>query len=479
MDVQSSILTTLLNSNSDTIPLGGILSTVFSNPQLWGLLIGMVLLIGCSAFFSMSETAFSSSSSVKIRIAVEDRKRGAKKALLLTEKFDRTLTTLLVGNNLVNTALSTIAVVFFGLLITFDGAPIEVISTLVITVVLLIFGEIIPKMIGKRNPEAVALRVAPIVYVLSLILYPVVLFFVGLQKFFAKNKEDEVIDETELEVIIDKMEEDGSIEDDEATIIRNVFDLNDRSVEDIMVPRIKMEALDYASTLEEVKTFMLDNAYSRIPVYKKDRDHIVGILYERDFFPALVKNPKMSWKRLIRPVKFVAASMKVDSLINELQSSKTHIAIVSGEWGDVLGLVTMEDALEELVGEIYDEHDIPGDNDIRFEEQEDGSYIVDAEIFVEDLFERLNLGDIPEDVPSKISGWLFAKCESLPVEGFEIKYFARYTMQNEETGEYDDYNKLLTISICEVENRAITAAKVVVCDVSDEEIDEMEKLNEE
>ena len=439
----------------------------------------MLVLIVLSAFFSMSETAFSSCSQVKIRVAVEDRKRGAKKALQLTERFDKTLTTLLIGNNLVNVALSTIAVTFFTQLAV-SAAWVELISTVVVTVTLLIFGEIVPKMVAKLNPEGVALKVAIVVYVLSFVFYPFVIMFVGLQKLISRNKDDKkAIDEDELGVLLDTMEEEGAIENDEVNMIRNVFDLNDRTVEDIMIPRIKMEALDYSSTLDEVKTFMLDNAYSRIPVYKKDKDHVVGILYERDFFPALVKNSKMSWKRLIRPVKFVSSAMKVDALIKELQISKTHLAIVSGEYGDVLGLVTMEDALEELVGEIYDEHDVPGDNDLRFEEQEDGSYIIDAEIYVEDLFERLHLGDVPQDVPSKVSGWLFAKSESLPTVGFSIQYLAMYTMLNEETEEYTDYAKMLTISIYEVEDRRIHLAKIELRDATEEEINQHQQNEEE
>ena len=335
-------------------------------------------------------------------------------------------------------------------------------------------------MVAKLNPEGVALKVAIVVYVLSFVFYPFVIMFVGLQKLISRNKDDKkAIDEDELGVLLDTMEEEGAIENDEVNMIRNVFDLNDRTVEDIMIPRIKMEALDYSSTLDEVKTFMLDNAYSRIPVYKKDKDHVVGILYERDFFPALVKNSKMSWKRLIRPVKFVSSAMKVDALIKELQISKTHLAIVSGEYGDVLGLVTMEDALEELVGEIYDEHDVPGDNDLRFEEQEDGSYIIDAEIYVEDLFERLHLGDVPQDVPSKVSGWLFAKSESLPTVGFSIQYLAMYTMLNEETEEYTDYAKMLTISIYEVEDRRIHLAKIELRDATEEEINQHQQNEEE
>lgn len=402
---------------------------------------------------------------------IEERKRGAKKALELTTKYDKTLITLLIGNNIVNVLLSTIAVYFF-IKLAVDQDYVSLVSTAVVTITLLIFGEIVPKVIAKEYPEVISCAVSWPIYIIMLILTPFVYFFMGIQKVFTRKKnDDQAMDEDELNVLINQMEDEGSIEHDEASTIRNVFDLNDRKAEDIMVPRIQMEAIDYNSTLETVKTFMLDNAYSRIPVYKKDKDHIVGILYERDFFPALVKNPKMSWRRIIRPVKFVSGEMKVDALIDELRASKTHIAIVSGEYGDVLGLVTMEDCLEEIVGEIYDEHDNPADSELRFDETEDGGYIVDADMFVEDLFEKLNIGDCPDDIPSKISGWLFAKCESLPEVGFSMNYTAIYTQLNSETEEYVDYAKYLTISIFEVENRRITLAKVELRDATEEEIE--------
>lgn len=441
----------------------------------------MVVCIFLSAFFSMAETAFSSANVVKLKSMVEDRKSGSKKALELAENFEKTVTTLLIGNNIVNTALSTVAVGFFIKLVIF-GDYVSLASTLIITLILLIFGEILPKTIAKNNPEAIACRVSYIVYALQIIFYPFVMVFRGLQRLVSKKgSEDDkkTFGEEEFNILIDEMEESGAIEDDEANFIKNVLDLKDRSVADIMVPRIDMVALDYSLALDDVKQFLMDSNYSRIPVYKNDRDHIVGILYVRDFFPALVRNPRMSWKKLIRPVKFVSSQMKADDLIVELQKSKTMIAIVSGEYGDVMGLVTMEDALEELVGEIYDEHDVAGEDDILFEQAEDGSYLIDADMYVDDLFERLNIGDVPEDVPSKLSGWLFAKCESIPEVGFSMTYIACYTMQNEETDGYEDYAKALEISIAEVDGRRIHRVKVVVRDATEEEIDEHQRKDEE
>ena len=459
------------------------LSEVSSNGFSFDTLVFIIMLICIflSAFFSMSETAFSSANVVKLKSLVEDRKSGAKKALQMAEDFDKTVTTLLIGNNIVNTALSTVAVGFF-IKLGIAEQWVNLISTLVITIILLIFGEILPKTIAKNNPEAVAVKVAYIIYTLQLIFYPFVMCFRGLQKLVTKKGSDDekkTFDEEEFNILINEMEESGTIEDDEASIIKNVLDLKERSVSDLMVPRIDMIAINYNSTLDEVKQFLMEVNYSRIPVYKTDKDHIIGILYVRDFFPALVKNPRLSWKKLIRPVRFVSSQMKVDDLIMDLQKSKTMIAIVSGEYGDVQGLVTMEDALEELVGEIYDEHDIAGEDDILFTEVEENTYLVDADMYVDDLFERLHIGDVPEDVPSKLSGWLFAKCESIPEVGFTMTYIACYTMTSDETDDYEDYAKALDISIAEVDGRRIQRIKVSVRDATEEEIEQYQKEDDE
>lgn len=429
----------------------------------------------------MSETAFSSANVVKLKSLVEDRKSGAKKALQMAEDFDKTVTTLLIGNNIVNTALSTVAVGFF-IKLGIAEDWVNLISTLIITVVLLIFGEILPKTIAKNNPESIAVKVAYIIYVLQILFFPFVMCFRGLQRLVSKKgleDDKKTFDEEEFNILINEMEESGTIEDDEASIIKNVLDLKERCVSDLMVPRIDMVALDYNSSLDEVKQFLMEVNYSRIPVFKTDKDHIVGILYVRDFFPALVKNSKLSWKKLIRPVKFVSSQMKADDLIVELQKSKTMIAIVSGEYGDVAGLVTMEDALEELVGEIYDEHDVAGEDDILFTETAENTYLVDADMYVDDFFERLHIGDVPEDVPSKLSGWLFAKCESIPEVGFSMTYIACYTMASEETEEYEDYAKALDISIAEVDGRRIQRIQVIVRDATLEEIEQYQKEDDE
>ena len=448
----------------------GALSVAPLDSKFFIVLVAMLLLVLLSAFFSMSETAFSSVSDVKLRVAIEERKSGAKKALQLYDSFDKTLITLLIGNNLANVALSTLAVGWFTYLILNENL-LSLLSTIIVTVVLLIFGEIVPKMVAKRNPENIAIKVSWVIYIISIILYPFVLFFIGIQHILSKkDKEDESMHEEELEVAIDQMEDTGAIEHDEADLMRKTLDLNDRSVKDIMTPRVKMEAIDTKSTLDEVKDFMMDNAYSRIPVYKDDKDHIIGILYVRDFFPAYIKNQKLNWKRLIRPVKFVAATMKVDALIQELQESKNHLAVVIGEYGEVIGLVTLEDAMEELFGEIYDEHDILGENDLKFEKLEDGSYLIDADMFVDEAFEKLEIGGLPDDIPTKLSGWLFEKCEDLPEVGFSFDYLAQYTMENQDSGDYKDYAKVINFAVAEVKDRRISMVKVTLRDATEEDI---------
>lgn len=253
----------------------------------------------------MTETVFASVSEAKIKNYVEERKTGAKKALFCVEHFDRTLTTLLVGNNIVNTALSTFALTFFmGFIRT---GNLELISTAIITIVLLIFGEITPKTIGKKYNDKLVLFLAPIIYVISYILLPISIIFMGIQKIFTgKKNNDSQVNESELETILDTMVEDGEIEDDEHEYIKNVFDLNDRTVEEIMVPRVDMVAIEDTTSIDEVKNIFIREQYSRIPVYHEDKDHIIGIIYERDFFEAMAKNIELkNVKQLMRNVLFV------------------------------------------------------------------------------------------------------------------------------------------------------------------------------
>ena len=425
----------------------------------------------------MTETVFASVSEAKIKNYVEERKTGAKKALFCVEHFDRTLTTLLVGNNIVNTALSTFALTFFmGFIRT---GNLELISTAIITIVLLIFGEITPKTIGKKYNDKLVLFLAPIIYVISYILLPISIIFMGIQKIFTgKKNNDSQVNESELETILDTMVEDGEIEDDEHEYIKNVFDLNDRTVEEIMVPRVDMVAIEDTTSIDEVKNIFIREQYSRIPVYHEDKDHIIGIIYERDFFEAMSKNIELkNVKQLMRNVLFVNKKMTVDALIKTLQESKTHMAIVSGEYNDTLGLVTMEDALEEIVGEIYDEHDEGSVKQKLITKINDNTYMVDGDMFVSDMFEEIGLGEAPEGA-SKLSTWMFESQEDLPKIGDKMTYISCFTDQNE-NGEYEDYAKKIVLEIVEVDDRRIETVKVTVDDATEEEVEQFEESKED
>lgn len=425
----------------------------------------------------MTETVFASVSEAKIKNYVEERKTGAKKALFCVEHFDRTLTTLLVGNNIVNTALSTFALTFFMSFIRTGN--LELISTAIITIVLLIFGEITPKTIGKKYNDKLVLFLAPIIYVISYILLPISIIFMGIQKIFTgKKNNDSQVNESELETILDTMVEDGEIEDDEHEYIKNVFDLNDRTVEEIMVPRVDMVAIEDTTSIDEVKNIFIREQYSRIPVYHEDKDHIIGIIYERDFFEAMAKNIELkNVKQLMRNVLFVNKKMTVDALIKTLQESKTHMAIVSGEYNDTLGLVTMEDALEEIVGEIYDEHDEGSVKQKLITKINDNTYMVDGDMFVSDMFEEIGLGEAPEGA-SKLSTWMFESQEDLPKIGDKMTYISCFTDQNE-NGEYEDYAKKIVLEIVEVDDRRIETVKVTVDDATEEEVEQFEESKED
>lgn len=464
MDIQSSVQSLSVPSVSFLTINGGLLAL-------------LIILVLFSAFFSMTETVFASVSEAKIKNYVEERKTGAKKALFCVEHFDRTLTTLLVGNNIVNTALSTFALTFFmGFIRT---GNLELISTAVITIVLLIFGEITPKTIGKKYNDKLVLFLAPIIYVISYILLPISIIFMGIQKIFTgKKNNDSQVNESELETILDTMVEDGEIEDDEHEYIKNVFDLNDRTVEEIMVPRVDMVAIEDTTSIDEVKNIFIREQYSRIPVYHEDKDHIIGIIYERDFFEAMAKNIELkNVKQLMRNVLFVNKKMTVDALIKTLQESKTHMAIVSGEYNDTLGLVTMEDALEEIVGEIYDEHDEGSVKQKLITKINDNTYMVDGDMFVSDMFEEIGLGEAPEGA-SKLSTWMFESQEDLPKIGDKMTYISCFTDQNE-NGEYEDYAKKIVLEIVEVDDRRIETVKVTVDDATEEEVEQFEESKED
>lgn len=439
--------------------------------------IAMLALVCMSAFFSMSEAVFSTCNTVKLTLLAEEGKKSAQKALWITQHYDRTITTLLVGNNIVNTTLSIISVTFFADLLINSPNLVEFVSVAAVTIIVLIFGEITPKTIAKIYADSLALSLSYIIRFIEFLLFPIVIIFTGYQKLFHMKESEEdkepQVNEQELQAILDDMEDEGAIESNEVEMINAVLSLNDREVKDIMTPRPDIIAISDDADIDDIKDLFFEAKFSRIPVYHDDKDNIVGILFERDFLTTYIKRKNFRLKTILRPVKYVSASMKVDDLFHELQKSKMHMAVVSGEYGEVIGLVTMEDALEEMVGEIYDEHDETKD-EVLIQKVEEGEYIVNANIYLEDLFEDLELGKAPETQYSKLSGWLYGNCEDVPEEGFNYVYVSKFIHKTDDE-DYEECTKKLTFVITKVEDRRILEAKLFVEDITDSEEEEDEE----
>ena len=432
-------------------------------PVLWVIFVILLLL---SAFFSASETAYSSLSIVRVTNFAENGKKSAAKAIKVHQNFDNTLSSILIGNNIVNIAMATIGAYIAAQLITDDTVS-GIVSTAVVTLVVLIFGEIVPKSFAKRHAEGFALKTAYILSVLNILFFPLNFLFISLSKLITKGVKEEVaptVTEDELETIVDNMADEGVIEENDSDLIINALKLSDKIIDDIMIPRVDMVAIDVEDSIENIKQIFFENQYSRIPVYKDDKDKILGILYERDFFTCLIENKEFKIIDILKPVKYVNKKMPVDDFIRELQKEKVHMAIVSGKFGETAGLVTMEDALEELVGEIYDEHD--DEEKEMFTKIGEDEYLVDAKMDLNELFETLNLGKAPSD-HNKLVGWLYEQIDDVPKAGEQIFYETTYIQKDDD--EYIEKNKKLIFTIKEVLGRRITKVFLKIEDINENE----------
>ena len=379
------------------------------------MLVFMVLFLMVSAFFSMSETIFSSVSPIRLRTYIEDGRKGSKKALWITENFDRTITSILVGNNLANIALATLSVSVFSVIFDGNETIVNIMNTVVMTIIILIFGEIIPKSFAKINADKLALLTSQVLYFVIVILKPVTWIFIKIKNSILNDDREFLVSVTgnELVTIIDTMEEEGSIDQEEAQMLQSVLDLGEKRVGDIMTPRVDMIAIDIEDdTIDDVKALFFEHQFSRLPVFEESRDNIIGILHERDFFTHIIQDKPLDIKKMMQRPMYVAKSMRVDTLIELLQRESLHLAVVSGEYGGTSGIVTMEDALEELVGEIYDEHDEI--EEVFISPIDEQTYGINADIDIEDLFEDLDIGNPPETHYASLGGWLYDVMEEIP-----------------------------------------------------------------
>ncbi|MDE7094791.1 MAG: hemolysin family protein, partial [Oscillospiraceae bacterium] len=342
----------------------------------------------------------------------EDGNKKAMLVLKLSEHYDEMLSTILIGNNIVNIACSSIATLLFVRLLQ-DNDLGATVSTVIMTIILLIFGEISPKTIAKESPEKIAMFSAPFLNFLIKILKPFTFVFKQWQNMLAKifkSSEESSITEQELLTIVDEAEQGGGIDKDESELIRSAIEFNELEVRDIFTPKIDIEAIPVDSSKEHVATVFSESNYSRLPVYEKSIDNIIGILYYKDFYHTAFQR-KTEISEIVKPVLFVPKSKKISDLRKELQEQQQHIAIVMDEFGCTVGLVTLEDILEELVGEIWDEHD-----EIVREIQKvsDNVFIVSGKANVEKVFEVLEIDSDFEAIT--IGGWVMEVLEKIPAQ---------------------------------------------------------------
>ena len=380
---------------------------------LW---FALILCIILSAFFSATETAFSASNRVRLKTVEGPRKEKAQRALALLEKYDSLLTTVLIGNNVVIIAGTAIATVLFANHImksSAEGAAATAASAFM-TVVVLFLGEVGPKTLAKQQPERFAMSVGGTIRVLMVILHPLDLLFSLWRRLLAKMirpVEEEPQIEEELMTMIDEAQTEGDIEEDEGELIRTAIEFNDQNAADIMTPRVDVTAIEDTADLEEAADLFRKTWYSRIPVYHEDLDHIVGILNEKDFYKMTHDGCSRITDIMKEPV-FAPASLSISNLLKQFRSAKTHLVILLDEFGGTEGIVTMEDVLEELVGEIYDEHDEVNEEIV---EQEDGTLIVDGNMQLQELLEKYGLEN--EYDADTVGGWAGEMLEKVPEVG--------------------------------------------------------------
>lgn len=403
-----------------------------------------------------------------MRTLADDNVRGARSAMLVLENFNKALTTLLVGNNLVNIANTTICAYLFSLYIK-NPTLANILNTVIMTIVILIFGEITPKCLAKRKAEKLALATGGIILFLNKLLTPITYPFSLLQKAFirTKNEETPTVTENELESIIDTMEQEGVIDSQDADLFQGVLDVNEKCAYDIMTPRVDVVAIPITESVENIKNIFISTMYSRIPVYTKDIDHIVGILNQKDFFASILQNDHKSVRKLMQHPLFVNENMKVDKIIQTMQKTQKHQAVVLDEYGGTSGIVCLEDAIEEMVGEIYDEHD-EEENCDDVKAIDNSTMIVDGEIDLDTLFEKLEIEHLPETDYTNLSGFLYELTETVPYTNQVVKYNTIDERLTDD-GEYISVPVELEFTILKVEDRRIKTVQVKVIDTKYDE----------
>jgi CBS domain containing-hemolysin-like protein len=376
-----------------------------------------------SAFFSSVETAFSFVNVIRIQSYADDGNKNAKKVLFIHNHFDKALTTILICNNIVNLGCSALATAFCLNLFGDIGTAIATGAT---TLLVLTFGEVLPKCLAKEHSEVYALNTAGVLKALMFVLTPIVFLFVKLKEFALKisgtKDEQPSVTEDELKQIVENIEGEGVLEEDESEMVQSVLDFDEKTVLEILTPRVDMTAIDITDSQEKLRHIIMETRYSRIPVYKETIDQIIGILHTRDYLEDLANGVEPNIGKLIQPAHFIFNNQNLSKVLSDFKRNRLHIAVVTDEYGGTLGIVTMEDLLEEIVGEIWDE-----DEEIEKDctKISDNKYLVSGDMPLEDLFELAEID--PDDVET----------DSVTVGGFILEHYttiprrkARFSYEN-------------------------------------------------
>ena len=385
--------------------------------------IVIVILVLLSGFFSGTETAFSCANKLRLKNMVALGKKHAKAVYTFAEeKYDKLVTAILIGNNIVNLTASAIGTVVFGKLLIDSSLDSTTVSTVVMTVAVLIFGEITPKYLASIYPEKFCFFFYPLMQLFYWILTPISFIFGGYKKLLSKIfklKSDDTVTDAELISLVKEAEEDGTLKEDESELVRSALEFDDLKVEDILVPRVDVVAVKYDSPMDEIMRTFRENTYSRLPVYKDKIDNIVGLIHERDFYNAYLNGEK-DIASAIQNIVFTSEYTHISTLLKQLQKQKIHMAAVSDEYGGLVGLVTLEDILEELVGEIWDEHD---EGEILYGKIAEDEYWVDGKCDLEEFFDLYGLETEEDDFESNtVGGWVTEKYGGIPPVGEILRF---------------------------------------------------------
>ena len=379
------------------------------------LIVVLGILVGLSAFFGASETAFTTMNRIRMKNYAKEGNKKAEKALRISEDYDKLITTLLIGNNFVNITAATVSTILFVSFLMKGTGLAAAVSTLVITLIILTFGEITPKCIAKEKAEKLAMSFAGVLSILIKVFYPMSILFIKLKKVLTRSMEEEEspsMTEEELIVMIDEIEEEGTIEKRESDLIKSAVEFDDIMVGEMCTPRVDVTAVDVTATKEKIKKAFRDTGFSRIPVYRGNIDQIVGVIYGKDFYNRFSDSPEIKMDEVMRPVKFIPESMKISVLLKDLQRSKMHMAVVIDEFGGTVGIVTLEDIVEELIGEIWDESD-EVEHDLT--ENPDGSYIALGGANINDVMEGSGIKfDIGDYTGNSIGGFVLHMFGRIP-----------------------------------------------------------------